>query len=376
MIIARRINEISGILDLNLNEQTRKQYFLQELKTPSLSLQGIALAGLLAAYAVAPPFILDIAVAFSACVLGILLGILISQRSHNHVFLNIGGFSSILFAGAGFRLLLIATERASYWTLPLGALIAVSIAVIISGPLMYLLLMAVTWKVLDIDFHTSVFSQGHGGWPQLLIGSSILIGLLISIFLHRLRYLNQLCTLRLVDMAYQDHLTAIPNRRWFMEAVNLALKRGRLKGYLLMLDIDDFKRVNDEAGHDTGDAVLRQVGAIIADVAAGLPHGRLGGEEFAVVVRGRRSEAEAIAKRLLRAVSAAPIAGRRVTLSIGACAIKDDNKDDTISPSMRLADEALYRAKLGGKDRVEFHPEPVTVTPQPHHPTHLESTTS
>ena len=372
MIIARRINQISGILDLNLNEQTRKQYFLQELKTPSLSLQWIALVGLLAGYAVAPPFVIDIVVAFSACVLGLLLGIVISHRSRNQVVLNAGGFSSMLFAGAGFRLILIAAERAPYWTLPLGALMAVSVAVIVSGPFMYLLLMAVMWKVLPIDLHTTVFSHGHGWWPQLLIGSAILIGLLISVFLQRLRHLNQVCTLRLVDMAYKDHLTAIPNRRWFMEAVNLALTRGGLDGYLLMLDIDDFKRVNDEAGHDTGDVVLRQVGAIIADVATGLPHGRLGGEEFAIVVRGRRNDADAIAERLLQAVRAAPIAGRRVTVSIGACALRDNN----ISRSMRLADEALYRAKLGGKDRVVFDPEPATVVPQPHYPTHLESTTS
>lgn len=372
MIIARRINEISGILDLNLNEQSRKQYFLQELKTPSLSLQWIALAGLLAAYAVAPPFVLDIGTTFGACVLGLLLGILVSHLSRNYVHLNIGGFSSMLFAGAGFRLILIATERAPYWTLPLGALMAVSVAVIISGPFMYLLLMAVMWKVLPIELHTSVFAHGHGLWPQLLIGSAMLIGLLISMFLHRLRHLNQVCTLRLVDMAYKDHLTAIPNRRWFMEAVTLALQRRQLDGYLLMLDIDDFKRVNDEAGHDTGDAVLRQVGAIIGDVAAGLPHGRLGGEEFAIVVRGRRGNAEAIAARLLQAVRATPIAGRHVTVSIGACVLEDEN----ISRSMRLADEALYRAKLGGKDRVEFDPEPVTVVSRLPSSPHLESTTS
>lgn len=372
MIITRRINEISGILDLNLNKQSRTQYFLPELKTPSLSLQWIALLGLLAAYAVAPPFMRDIVATFSACVLGLLLGILVSHLSRNYVQLNIGGFLSMLFAGAGFRLILVATERGPYWTLPLGALMAVSVAVIISGPLMYLLLMAVMWKVLQIDLRTSVFSHGHGWWPQLLIGSAILIGLLISVFLQRLRVLNQVCFLRLVDMAYKDHLTEIPNRRWFMEAVTLALKRGSLDGYLLMLDIDDFKHINDEAGHDTGDAVLRQVGAIIADVATGLPHGRLGGEEFAIVVRGQRDEAAALAERLLQAVRAAPLAGRRVTVSIGVCALKDD----TISRSMRLADEALYRAKLGGKDRVEFDPDPVAVVPQPHHSPHLESTTS
>lgn len=367
MIIARRINEISGILDLNLNEQARRKYFLQELKTPSLTLQWIALTGLLAAYVVAPPFLLDIATTFSACVLGLLLGILVSHLGRNHVHLNIGGFSSMVFAGAGFRLILVATERAPYWTLPLGALMAVSVAVIISGAFMYLLLMAVMWKVLPIDLHTSVFADGHGLWPQLLIGSAMLIGLLISVFLRRLRHLNQVCTLRLVDMAYKDHLTAIPNRRWFMEAVSLALQRRQLDGYLLMLDIDDFKNINDEAGHNTGDAVLRQVGAIIADVATGLPHGRLGGEEFAIVVRGQRDEATALAERLLQAVRAAPIAGRHVTVSIGACVLKDD----TISRSMRLADEALYRAKLGGKDRVEFSPDPDTVFTQPHHSTHF-----
>ncbi|MCB5185057.1 GGDEF domain-containing protein [Methylobacillus gramineus] len=353
MIIARRIHEISGVLDLNLAQQRNKKQFIAELKIPSLSLQSIALIGLIAAYAVGPRLTKDILLEVSGCVVGILAGIFISHLSRNMATLNIGGFITVLFACIGFRLILVAAERTAIWTLPVGALIAVSIAVIVSSPGIYSLLIAVVWFVLDIDFGVAGAPQNDGLWPQLLTSTAIVIGLLLNAVLSRLRRVNELCTLRLIDMAYKDHLTGIPNRRWFIEAVDLALKASHLDGYLLILDVDNFKRINDESGHDIGDEVLKGIGSIISTVAAGLPYGRIGGEEFSIVVRGKREDAEGLAERLLQAVRGAPISGRHVTVSIGASFLQGKS----IFISMRKADDALYRAKVSGKDRVVFCPE-------------------
>jgi len=371
MIITRRINQISGVLDLNLDTQARTLFFHRELALPSVWLQCFALFGLVAAFFCAPPFKLELSGIFPACILGVLAGIIISYRSRSKLILNIGAFSTAAFASSGFHVLLMASQSEALWTLPIGTLIVVAVAVIISGPIMYVMLVAVVWMALDIDFNRLRLFD-HGWWPQLLIGSAIIIGLLISIFLHRLRRINQQCILRLVDMAYKDHLTGIPNRRWFVEAVNLALERDQVSGHLLMLDIDNFKRVNDEAGHDVGDVVLRRVGAIIASEVAGMAHARLGGEEFAVVVRGDLRDADVIAGRLLRAVRTGLIAERIITVSIGAAALQGR----TVSEAMRCADQALYRAKVSGKNRVEFHPEQAPAGSPNIPQTNLESETT
>ncbi|MYN24853.1 GGDEF domain-containing protein [Duganella levis] len=346
MIIARRIHELSGILELDISAQPPYQHALRELKTPSLSLQCIALVGLIAAEATAPDLVPGTPLRFyPACLIGILAGLLISYASRNLRALNVGGCLTIASVCVGFRLILAAYDRSDYWALPLSGLIATSVAVIVSGPLMYGFMMVLAWLLLDLDL-----SGPDGWWSTLYMASAVVIGLMLSIFLFRLRVFNHLCTLRLVQMAYKDHLTGIPNRRWFMEAVNLGLKNQQLNGYLLMIDVDDFKKINDQAGHDVGDAVLQKIAAIIADTAIGLPHCRLGGEEFAVVVRGGLAQASQVGQSLLRAVSGATVAERRMSISIGGCLLRSDSLSDT----MRRADEALYQAKQAGKNRVVF----------------------
>ena len=356
VIIARRIHEISGVLQLDLTRPGNQKHLLEELKSPSLLLQVIALAGLIGAYVFSPTLVKDILLEMAGCIAGILVGIVVSHLSRTVTTLNVGAFTTVLFACAGFRLLLTAAERTAIWTLPLSALIAVSIAVIVSSPFVYALLVTLVWCVLDVNFSATGAPQNDGGWPQLLIMTAILIGIILNVVLSRLRRINDLCTLRLIDMAYKDHLTDIPNRRWFIEAVDLALKNRQLDGYLLILDVDNFKRINDEAGHDVGDMVLKEVGAIIKTVATGFPYGRVGGEEFSIVVPGQRQQAENVAERLLQAVRGTPIVSRNVSISIGAGRLQGDS----IFISMRRADEALYRAKVSGKDRVIFYPEQTT----------------
>lgn len=346
MIIARRIHEISGILELDITAQSPYQHALRELKTPSLSLQCIALVGLTAAQATAPDLVPSALLRFyPACLFGILAGLLISCASRQLRTLNVGGCLSIASACVGFRLILAAYDRSDYWALPLSGLIAISVAVIVSGPLMYGLMMALVWLLLDLDL-----SGPDGWWPVLYIASAVVIGLMLSIFLFRLRDFNHVCTLRLVQMAYKDHLTGIPNRRWFTEAVNHGMKNQQLTGYLLMIDVDDFKKINDQAGHDVGDAVLQKIAAIIADTAVGLPHCRLGGEEFAVVVRGGLAQAQQVSQCLLQAVSGTTVSERRMSISIGASLLRSDSLSDT----MRKADDALYQAKQAGKNCVVF----------------------
>jgi diguanylate cyclase (GGDEF)-like protein len=119
----------------------------------------------------------------------------------------------------------------------------------------------------------------------------------------------------------------------------------------VLLDVDHFKRLNDERGHQTGDAVLRSVGAALRedlrpfDTAA-----RYGGEEFAVVLPGCTvEESRLVAERIrLGALASSPVSG--VTMSAGAATFPDTARDP--AELVRAADTALYGAKRDGRDRL------------------------
>ncbi len=153
-------------------------------------------------------------------------------------------------------------------------------------------------------------------------------------------------------LARTDDLTGLDNRRAFLaraEAEASRPTRGDLS--LLVLDIDYFKRVNDTYGHRVGDMVLVGVAEVLLSAAAA---GRLGGEEFAVLLPGCDLEAaRRIAEELRRSIEASRIltpAGEiAATVSIGCSAIA---VGDTVLAALQRADEALYAAKRSGRNCV------------------------
>ena len=155
--------------------------------------------------------------------------------------------------------------------------------------------------------------------------------------------------------ALRDPLTGIYNRRVLGDALTRELLRARREDgrvTLTMLDIDDFKSINDVHGHDAGDEVLRRVAACGRDVVRpGDTFARIGGEEFALLTPGAgAAEALLVAERLRVAVAALDVLpDRGVTVSAGIAAWPDDAQD--ADALRRAADEALYRAKATGKNR-------------------------
>ena len=142
------------------------------------------------------------------------------------------------------------------------------------------------------------------------------------------------------------------------DALTRELLRARREGgrlSLTMLDIDDFKSINDVHGHDAGDEVLRRVAACGREVVRpGDTFARVGGEEFALLTPGAGAEeALLVAERLRVAVAALDVLpDRGVTVSAGLAAWPVDAVDgDALH---RAADEALYRAKAAGKNRCEL----------------------
>jgi two-component system cell cycle response regulator len=157
-----------------------------------------------------------------------------------------------------------------------------------------------------------------------------------------------------------DALTQTYNRRYFNEALEREYNRSsRYKGALslCLFDLDHFKKINDAHGHLAGDAVLRTVAAEVKprlrqqDIFA-----RVGGEEFAALLpEVGREGAVATAEKIRRIIAAAPIAFEGtpipVTVSVGVAILSDVHKNET--ELYKTADDALYAAKNGGRNRVE-----------------------
>lgn len=121
---------------------------------------------------------------------------------------------------------------------------------------------------------------------------------------------------------------------------------------LLMIDIDDFKLVNDHHGHQKGDDVLSKVGAIILDSTRSMDIAcRYGGEEFAIIMPNTESEsAKYTADRIRSNIEAYDFDNVSVTVSIGVCTSVND--DTTLNDFIYSADEVLYKAKKTGKNKV------------------------
>jgi diguanylate cyclase (GGDEF)-like protein len=169
----------------------------------------------------------------------------------------------------------------------------------------------------------------------------------------------------LLMLATTDFLTGLPNRREFM--ARLEDEQARLqrdvgvhggRAAVLMLDIDHFKRINDEYGHAAGDAVLRHLAVQMRDCQRKIDMlGRVGGEEFAVLLPGAdMSAAMAFAERLRQRIASTPLTIDHqvlaVTVSIGIAAMHA--RDPGGDAALIRADKALYRAKRGGRNRVEL----------------------
>lgn len=164
--------------------------------------------------------------------------------------------------------------------------------------------------------------------------------------------------------ARTDALTGLANRRSLEETASLELRRQVRSGEPLAVvlgDIDHFKAINDERGHDMGDRTICEVGERLRSVMRATDTlGRWGGEEFiAILPETDEAEAATLAERMRAIVEASPIPGDqdlRVTISLGVAAISHDAASGVspgpFDPVLKAADHALYRAKAAGRNRV------------------------
>jgi diguanylate cyclase (GGDEF)-like protein len=211
-------------------------------------------------------------------------------------------------------------------------------------------------KVLEIIYNQDEF-QGLLRQHQVrflvmllvVLAFTILVSSLISRWVARPMYL-----------AFHDSLTGLFNRAAYEEKIPHLLHQGKGITALLMIDLDDFKLVNDRYGHDAGDRLLKDMAQCIRNaVRKGDLTFRLGGDEFVVVLQDTtREEAEKVADRLAEAIR--QLAGRQqmewsdasISISMGISLAPEHGEDPDIL--LKRADQALYMAKQEGKNRWRF----------------------
>ncbi|QDT05796.1 putative diguanylate cyclase AdrA [Rubripirellula lacrimiformis] len=160
--------------------------------------------------------------------------------------------------------------------------------------------------------------------------------------------------------ARTDGLTGLFNRRALdtrMEEVFTAYRSGGRTFVIALIDIDKFKLINDNYGHQAGDQVLKQLASVLRTQLDGsLMVARFGGEEFAAIMDGPLRVAAATMNELRKHVADHPMqAGTKqikVTISVG---LSEPREDVIVAPVLRRADEALYAAKNIGRNRVYYH---------------------
>ncbi|HSD22767.1 MAG TPA: EAL domain-containing protein [Solirubrobacterales bacterium] len=197
--------------------------------------------------------------------------------------------------------------------------------------------------------------------PELAVFGTVgmVVTVVLTVLLHR-----QQSALR--SLAETDSLTGLTNHRGFQEALRGELRAGatrRTTVSLVVLDLDDFKSINERHGHPFGDGVLRAVGEQLtksvrgADIAA-----RTGGEEFALILPGTDAAmAQDIAERIRVAIAQLAPAGSELTCSAGVAVYPVDA--DSARSLLQLAEGALYWAKRSGKSRTRrFDPDHVRLS--------------
>ncbi|KUM51837.1 GGDEF domain-containing protein [Rheinheimera sp. EpRS3] len=195
---------------------------------------------------------------------------------------------------------------------------------------------------------------------QLILLSHILLTTVAAVLLPLLFFIarEQL----LMQQADLDELTLLPNRRHFLRESSAYLAQDGANAQLavMMLDLDHFKSINDTFGHAVGDTALKQVAQILTQVLRKTDLiGRMGGEEFAIVMPNTsEAEARCIGQRLRQQVEqhAGMVDGKplNLTISIGATYVQQFSGLD-FQTLLKQADEALYEAKRSGRNTVTFY---------------------
>ena len=216
--------------------------------------------------------------------------------------------------------------------------------------------------VLNLLFPEPRYFGGLMVWARWLYSANVLLAaapLILAVVMIRRQFERQ--RRDLVEMATRDELTQLYNRRYLREFLHPWRAQARRTGassVIALGDIDNFKPINDELGHDVGDEVLRGVAAFLLEqVREEDLVCRWGGEEFVIVFASTTlAQAQMILQRLHQAMPQQRFmeSERKVTISFG---VTDFKPEEDLSDALGRADQLLYRAKAAGRNRIEIAAE-------------------
>ncbi len=265
------------------------------------------------------------------------------------------GILYIFLLTIGFLYVININPKLTLFSLPLAITLVMSSALLFISFQDYLVSAAFVWLLTWRNWQGG-YSDESGFYVVIFCVASICIGAALNI--SYLRNLKAILTLesRFRELAQTDYLTSIPNRRAFMETFEGMIAEGA-PGYFIMLDIDCFKLINDQHGHDVGDQVLCSMAACLKATKGSCIVGRIGGEEFGVLVAGHeQSNATHYILSLLSTIRVSMESPYRYTCSAGMARFSTGSK---MTDVLKLADTNMYLAKKNGKDCVYFDGKPL-----------------
>ncbi|MDT3719953.1 GGDEF domain-containing protein [Pseudomonas oryzihabitans] len=236
-----------------------------------------------------------------------------------------------------------------YWNLPIALLITLGTCGMTYRISAYLITLAGSWLILFIGLDRLAPATMPGQLVAILVGVTLAIGIAYNyVNSHWMRRTFSLKE-RYRLMAETDALTGIANRRKLLAQLEEAVRISRDSPcHFAMLDIDNFKAINDLWGHQTGDEVLIALADEISHLDPVLSVGRLGGEEFGILAQGvDQARLDGLLDELRTRLARRP--RQAITFSAG---VTQAHPGEPITELMRRSDEALYQAKRQGKDRV------------------------
>ncbi|AZF52750.1 diguanylate cyclase/phosphodiesterase [Pseudomonas sp. R4-34-07] len=291
--------------------------------------------------------------------LSVTLGLLVVCRFHslttNFLLWRLLGVTYIVLLSVGFAYIIHLNPPLRIYGLPLAVTLVVGSAILFISVQDYLVGALSVWLILWSPMQAELYAATQS-YLLIFCASSVSIGFILSY-----SYLKNLRSVLLVEsefraLAETDYLTSILNRRAFMQSFEKLLDSGQ-GGYFIMLDIDSFKAKNDLYGHDVGDKILRAMALCLKNAKGSHSFGRIGGEEFGVLLLGDDPAlAGEFVLDLLQAIRCSVAPPHNYTCSAGMARF---SAGDELSTVLKLADKNLYGAKRNGKDCVHLDGAPL-----------------
>lgn len=321
-----------------------------------IALQIVAIAGWAISFSL-NPFIDRSTVSYVPVGVVVLAGLCVWKGLVKSLSLwRLGTFLYAILLATAFRVETAAmASQGTFFTTPLAILLSVGFAGVVPLRRDYTIIAASIWFILlagpgRLPAGADLFLQ------YILIVCSIAVGILMNhAVIKNLRRMFQLKE-DFRALSDTDPLTGISNRRSLLDHLEASLSRSAgNEMHLVMMDLDNFKIINDRFGHDVGDAVLRDFADALKCLPGDVCAGRLGGEEFAVFFsNGTRTAAKFTIDDLQNKIRENASLPTQYSFSAGGATFE---RHTTIEVILRHADEALYAAKANGKAQTIWHDE-------------------